>query len=261
MVKLAAKGKALTGKEAKAAAAAQKVREAKAAKSVKTKNDKATKAEKAKKKAAADKKVAEAKAKKSAMNKLAPMAKEINVRLEKADKAEDNAYDHRLSAALKLDEAKTFCKENKVRFPSWCEKNVKQSYETVRKLVRVGGAENPQLALDDLRGKNKEANQKLRDAKKSEPKKVSRDTTTGMTPDVMVNAGFEAMGDQDAMDMLHKQASALGVAVKEVEEVTKMAKTRSTLLADLKVDFKSLKLADQNKFVKWASEYIGLVGV
>ena len=99
----------------------------------------------------------------TALHKLVPFAKEINVRLEKASKSEDKAYDHRLAAALKLDEAKRTCHNGRINFKQWCEENVKQSYETVRRLAAVGGAQDPKQALEDMRYKNKKANKQFRD--------------------------------------------------------------------------------------------------
>jgi hypothetical protein len=97
-----------------------------------------------------------------AMATLAPLAKEINHRLEQASKLVDDAYDHRLAAALQLDKAKKLAEKRKINFQQWCKENVSHGYENVRKLVAVGGASNPKRALEDLRGRVNEASKKSR---------------------------------------------------------------------------------------------------
>ena len=108
--------------------------------------------------------------------KLDPMAKEINVRLEKAAKADSQADDHRLAAAIRLGDAKDFCTDEKVNFKDWCTKNVEQAYETVRKLATIGQSEDPAKALEDMRTRNKSDNQKSREKKKAEAAKPPADT-------------------------------------------------------------------------------------
>lgn len=87
------------------------------------------------------------------LRKLSPIAKEINVRMEKASKAEKDAQDHRLSACHRFAEAKELCEANKVNFKKWCEENVEVSYHTARKLVAIGQSDDPRAALEDLRVK------------------------------------------------------------------------------------------------------------
>lgn len=88
---------------------------------------------------------------------LKPIAKEINVRFTKAAKLDRDADDHRLAAALKLAEAKAKCEADKLNFKKWAEENVSQGYETVRKLVVIGAADDPQAALEDMRDGNKKS--------------------------------------------------------------------------------------------------------
>ena len=99
---------------------------------------------------------------------LVPLAKEINVRIDKANKLEHDADDHRLAAALQLEAARKRCEIAAVNFKKWANENIKHwTYQTVRKLTKVGGAENPTKALTDLREGNKVANQKHRATKKA----------------------------------------------------------------------------------------------
>ena len=88
---------------------------------------------------------------------LAPLAKEINHRLKEAEAIEGKALDHRLAACLQLDTAKKRCAKGKVNFKKWCDENIAQSYETVRKLAACGGAKKPALALEDLRARTARA--------------------------------------------------------------------------------------------------------
>lgn len=92
-----------------------------------------------------------------ALAELAPLAKEINHRLKEAEQIEGKAFDHRLAACLQLDQAKRRCVKSKINFKNWCDENIAQSYETVRKLAACGGAKKPALALEDLRARTARA--------------------------------------------------------------------------------------------------------
>lgn len=214
-------------------------------KTTKIKNDK-TKAALAKKRAkdAADKKLVAAQ--KTAEGKLPAFAKVINVRLEKANKLDDNAADHRLAAAIELDKAKTQCSAAGVKFPDWCAENVEQSYDTVRKLAVIGGAEDPKLALEDMRGKNKDANKKLRDKKKAKskvnPNPVNRD---GIEPEELVEQGFDALDDGKVEEIIREQAEELGLSV--------VSRDAKDAMAELKELFEELDEKEQKKFYTWVA--------
>lgn len=94
---------------------------------------------------------------------LTRSAKEIDVRFEKASKLDGQADDHRLAAALLLADAKKKCEDVGLNFKEWANANIHQSYENVRKLVTVGQAEDPKLALTDMREANKVRNRELRE--------------------------------------------------------------------------------------------------
>lgn len=156
--------------KAKAAAdkAAEKAKAEKLAAKVKAAAEKAAeKVKKEEEKKAAEK--AAAKAFKDANVQLDQIGREVVERMKKAAKLEGDADDHRLAAALRLAEAKKICEANKIKFQEWSDEHAEGlSFETVRKLAAVGSAENPKLALADMRGKNKEANKKARDKAKAE---------------------------------------------------------------------------------------------
>src|SRR3990167_3506494 len=80
---------------------------------------------------------------------LAELAHEINVRLQKAD-------DHRLSASLKLAEAKEACKAAGISFKTWVSREINQiSYPEAARLAKVGASADPAKALEDLRQRTK----------------------------------------------------------------------------------------------------------
>ena len=95
---------------------------------------------------------------------LKGLAHEINVRLQKAD-------DHRLSAALKLAEAKVVCKKAGIPFKSWVSREIKLTYNESTILARIGASDDPPKALADLRQGTKTRTQKQRE------KVLSRDNT------------------------------------------------------------------------------------
>lgn len=97
--------------------------------------------------------------------------REINVRFEKATKLEGQADDHRLAASILLAAAKERCREAEINFKEWCNQNIKQSYETIRKLIPIGVAESKEvgkgkLLLADMRTANAQRNKKHRAHKK-----------------------------------------------------------------------------------------------
>ena len=98
---------------------------------------------------------------------LAPIAKEINVRLEKASKLQADADDHRLAAALHLAKARDACDKVKMNFKKWCEASISLSYESARKLVAVGAAKDPKAALADWRERDRRNMQVSRDKRKA----------------------------------------------------------------------------------------------
>ena len=170
---------------------------------------------------------------------LLPLAHEINVRLDKAEQITGKAYDHRLAAALKLEQARKECEARKVNFKKWCETNVTHSYESVRKLARVGGSENPPKALADLRAGVKRAMKKSR-AKKA---KIAAD------PVAVAETAIATMKEPEAVKFIEKQAKKLNVAPKAAGTGDK--------LADAKFAFDALSAAEKIKLLAYAAEKTG----
>ena len=105
-----------------------------------------------------------------ARDKLDVMAKEINVRLGKAEKLDDRAEaartdadDHRLAAALHLADARTIANENRIGWKRWVDKNIERSYRDVKKLVAIGSANDPVLALEGARKRDRDARARSRE--------------------------------------------------------------------------------------------------
>ena len=181
----------------------------------------------------------------AAVKSLAPIAKEIAVRLEKATKLIENADDHRLAASLKLAEAQGICKTNRINFKKWCEENVKEfGWENVRKLAAVGKSDNPQLALADLRNRTKEASQRHR-AKS----KTARAPAAGIPGETAIVQGLNALPDETAVKIIRDEAKKLNLAVVNKDDQPK--------IFDLRSQFKVLAPSDKVAFLKWAAEEIG----
>lgn len=188
--------------------------------------------------------------------KLAPIANEINVRFEKIAKLDGQADDHRLAAALRLEEAKKLCASQGVGFRKWVEENVKdQSWETVRKLAVVGGSPNPQIALEDMRKKNAAANKAHRAKKKV--KEIERkvfgpaEVLLSVKPEEAMKA-VRAFAADAGLEVLSKtDVSALKQQAKGVE----MKKAEG--LDALKASFMALTARDKMDFVRFAAAEVG----
>ena len=190
--------------------------------------------------------------------KLAPIGNEINVRFEKIAKLDGQADDHRLAAALRLEEAKQFCGAHGVKFRAWVEANIKsQSWETVRKLAAVGGAPNPQLALEDMRKKNAAANKQHREKKKI--KEVERkvfgaaEALLAAKPEEALKAVRAFAADQGLTVMSKTDATELKQKAKSAE----MVKAEPLTLDALKAAFQALPARDKMDFVRFAAGEVG----
>lgn len=150
---------------------------------------------------------------KAQVNLLERCAREINVRLEKAEGMDDKATDHRLAAALKLAEAKETCKEAGVGFKKWCEDNVEWSYETARKLVRIGADSDPEAALEDMR--NKTAIQMRESRERQAKAKTATKAIAGPTgaPAKVVKEALASMSETQAVKAITQAAKAHGVEI------------------------------------------------
>ena len=222
----------------------------------------------------ADKKVeteaAKQKAMKEAQDEAAAFAKtikndgkEIVTRLEKAQKYEAQADDHRLAAALKMAEVEGKFAEAKpkgITFRKWCEsQNVVtpdirgRSWENVRKLLAVGKADNPQQALTDMREGNKAAVEKHRGKGKSGGNEGGS-TGPAETPFQRINDALNSMPEEMAANAVKSIADSRGLKV-----VAKDAPVETPITQDAVAQAQdAVNRMDANQFdtfVDWLAEF------
>lgn len=208
------------------------------------------------------------------LRELAPIAKEVNARFESADKMDAKADDHRLSAAIRLAEAKDKCEKAKINFKKWCEENVKQSYETCRKLVPIGQSSEPAAALADMRNKNKKANKAHRDAKKSGAAQAALPSgKKGSAPSSFIQAEQTvlALDDKDRHAVVEAVAARENKVLVDKTELKRLQErefeaakpspktvVEDASLAEMQKAFGNLKATDKMMFVSWAAEQVGV---
>ena len=190
--------------------------------------------------------------------------KEIVTRLEKAQKYEAQADDHRLAAALKMAEVEgkfAGAMLKGITFRKWCEsQNVVtpdirgRSWENVRKLLAVGKADNPQQALTDMREGNKAAVAKHRD--KSGKPGGNGSTGPTETPLQRIESTLGSMPDEMAINAVKSIADNRGLAV-----VAKDAPVEAPITQDAVAQAKdAVNRMDANQFdafIDWLEEFNG----
>ncbi len=226
-----------------------------------------TKAQKATKKSAAE---AEQKAKHTAtLTKLNPIAKEINVRLAKAAKATEQAADHRLTAALRLAEAKALCEKVKLHFKPWVEANIERSYGDANRLAIAGASENPEEAVatmrDEQAARRKKSQAKLREDR---PSKSGGSPAIAEQPASLFQRATEsvaALDDKAALNLATDVAAEKGMVVvsqhdhSELGDLRKAQQNVSKLsLARVKHDFDGLVASEKMALVEYAAKKVGV---
>ena len=194
-----------------------------------------------------------------AIRDLKPEAKEINVRMDKAAKMSRDADDHRLAAALKLATAKDACREVGVSFKDWCEENINLGEQSVRKLLPIGAAESEEkgagkLMLTDMREKNKSANKKARERKKTEggdSKPAAKKVSAGQK----AMEGLDAMKKDEKKLLIKSQAEDMGMAV--VSKTEAKSKKGSSARETAEDAFNDLGAKQKVAFANWAADQIG----
>lgn len=196
-----------------------------------------------------------------ALTKMQPLAKAINVRMEKAQKNDALADDHRLAASLHLAEAKKIAEEAGVSFKDWCNENVDLTfltYESARKLAAVGASKDPALALADMRTGNASANKKHRAKKAAIAKKAEGKQGTKINdPFKAASLALDALDDKASLSLTQSRAKRLGMVMMPEGEAKKLRATESGDIAGLKVAFGNLKASDKMTFAAWAAKEIG----
>lgn len=228
----------------------------------------AGRAVRAEKKAAKD--AAQVKKAEAAQKVLNPLAREINERWERANKQAKTAEDHRLAAALLMKDAEDIAKKAGIKFKDWAAEHIKEmSWENARKLLYVGKAPNPQLAIADLRLANAERNKAHRAKAKRRVAAV-----ISAPPVEQARVAVERMADTERAEFVRQQAESLGLRVGPqavepelpeggwVEPASGPApvfeQAQPASLVTLKTDFNSLRMAERMEFVKWAAAELGL---
>lgn len=104
------------------------------------------------------------------MSTLPQLVKEVKHRLAQAEKFEAKADDHRLAASLRIAECRERVKAGEagkgVKWREWAPEQFGVSYREVKRLARVGSAEDPEQALKELRQQGAEAARKRREQQK-----------------------------------------------------------------------------------------------
>lgn len=268
--KKAAPKRKLTEAEQEAAAEMAKAKKAEAeAKKL------AKQAEQAKKKAAAE--AEKAKKREKAEGELEKDAKEINYRMEQAEKMDVKADDHRLSAAIRMAEAKERCKDAGLKFNDWAEEYLKNaegkplSPVTIRAMLPIGaaGMDDPDkgmLMLEDKRKKNAAANKKMRDKKKAAAASQSKDPERKKEPLERATEAVEAAKTKsEKQNIARAVAEKQGLAVMPADEAKKLKDAAKSSEEDSKLSQRELmeqrfqRMSQKGKvdFVKWAAKELG----
>lgn len=194
---------------------------------------------------------------------LKTIAQEINVRLEKASKLEGDADDHRLAAAIKLEDARRRCKAAKIKFQTWVEANVDKSYDEVMRLVKIGAAPEPRKALEDLRSGAAARNRKMR-----KHQRASRDASSGggkpASPYTTAREAVLALPDKDALELAKETVHPLGLNVVSETDVKRLLELEddqrkpTASLKSVKMAFLGLKARDKMRLVEFAAEQVGV---
>ena len=162
---------------------------------------------------------------------IKPRAKEISGQLDKAAVTEGKADDLRLSAAKVMVDVEAKFAEAKpkgVKFKDWMEsnavsnENVKgRSWENLRKLLVVGKADDPAMALEDLRAANAAANKRARarasEGEASEGSEGSREsngrTAVSLSPVQAVQGIVNSLVDAQNIDALLEISNIIAAAI------------------------------------------------
>ena len=206
-----------------------------------------------------------------ALKTLNKSAKDINGALDKASVADGRALDLRLTACEMLAAAKKVADSSKINWKKWCADNITQSPETIRKLVMVGKAENPRLALEDMRLKNARQTKLARDAAKARASMtpVSGKATSAApsddaprppaeTPAGKILSGLDSIDKQQGQNLLKSKAGEFGLkAVTQSDidaEIAKAVRKAAPKTKETKALFLAMDAADKMEFLRWAAD-------
>ena len=190
--------------------------------------------------------------------------KEIVTRLEKAQKYEAQADDHRLAAALKMAEVEGKFAEARpkgITFRKWCEgQNVVtpdvrgRSWENVRKLLAVGKADNPQQALTDMREGNKAAVAKHRDKSGKPGGNEGGSTGSTETPFQRIESALGSMPEEMAANAVKSIADSRGLKVVAKDAPVETPVTQDAV-AQAQDAVRRMTSNEFDAFIDWLEEF------
>ena len=203
------------------------------------------------------------------LTKLTPIAKEINARLAKATQASEKAADHRLTAALRLAEAKALCDKNKLAFKPWVETNIERSYGDANKLAIAGATANPEEAVAELRegdaARRKKSQTKLREARTPQSGGTPTTVADQRGPFQRAIDSIAALDDKAALNLATDVAAEKGMVViskhdhGELKDLRKSQQSSAKLSLDrVKHDFDGLVASEKMELVKYAVKKVGV---
>lgn len=182
--------------------------------------------------------------------------------LDRADVAENQAADRRLSAAVTLAELEAGWKSNKIqgKFKDFCVDNGVvnseirgRSWENVRKLLAVGRADDPEAAMLALRDGTRKAVAKSKEKKEKElqeAKEAAQAVEIGPIP-----VRSNAPSAQDIMELIN------GASKEDVElvfESIMFEKNVYLSLDQMKEEFNNLAENDRYTFAEWVCNELNL---
>lgn len=197
---------------------------------------------------------------------LATIAKTANAMLDSAGTADKRGFDLRLSAAVLAAEAKRLCIGAKLDFKIWCTNNIKQSWEEARKLAAVGAADDPRLALEDMRAstaKRMKASRARASAAKSSngataPAAATSRKTRAPSPYMAALDSVKALDEKKQLQIAGELAGGVDMAV-VTRDVAKRAvdMVRDGIPLDtIKSAVGKLVAADRRKLIVWLTDKV-----
>jgi hypothetical protein len=183
------------------------------------------------------------------------LARDINARMAKVHGYEDRAKDHRLSLALRLAEAKHTCIDHRINFPTWCQSNLNYSYSTIRPLLRIGLAPNPEKELRRYRGMQaaNAERYRLRSAPAQLVEKIKRAAKTAPSANEIERV-LRVAGPRQKAKVINNVIDELDLAIVTKDQVGFKIKS----LESLRAGFVNLTPEDRITFVQWAADRVGL---
>ena len=182
-----------------------------------------------------------------------------------AEKLTGQSNDQRLSASLRMAEAKAQCEKATLSFKEWCEDHINLGYHNARKLARIGaeGEDKARLLLEDLRLRNAEAQRKH--VKKRQKHQLTDSSSAGRTPFQRAEEVVGWLTDNQKVAVIDKAAKSVGRVVVSEDDVKSLvvlrkkqqAEESAPLLTLAKAAFDKLAAKDKMALVQYAAKITG----